>query len=203
MGIARNLARISADGSGAIAAGNLTNAVPADGSITNAKIASMAATKLTGTVPDANAPSGSVIQTVQSDTTGVVSYTNSNGEFFTVSITPSSASNKILVSGNFIWGADNPNGYFTLERSIGGGSYSVLSNVAGYDESPSGNAWSAPINYLDSPNTTSAVTYRIYWYHVGQNGGTMFLNRNQSNDSNVLYASRTGRSVFITQEIAA
>jgi len=44
MGIARNLARVIADNSGAIAAGNLGNAIPADGSITTAKLAANAVT---------------------------------------------------------------------------------------------------------------------------------------------------------------
>jgi hypothetical protein len=46
MGIARNLARVIADNSGAIAAGNLGNAVPANGSITIAKLASSVTSKL-------------------------------------------------------------------------------------------------------------------------------------------------------------
>lgn len=44
MGIARNLARIVADNAGAIAAANLGNAIPADGSITGSKIAANAIT---------------------------------------------------------------------------------------------------------------------------------------------------------------
>jgi hypothetical protein len=44
MGIARNLARVIADNSGAIAAGNLGNAIPADGSITTDKLANDAIT---------------------------------------------------------------------------------------------------------------------------------------------------------------
>jgi hypothetical protein len=47
-------------GSTGIVEGNI-----ADSAITNGKIASLAATKLTGQVPDANAPSGSVIQVIQ------------------------------------------------------------------------------------------------------------------------------------------
>lgn len=44
MSNARNLARIIADSSGAIASANLGNAVPADGSITTAKLAAGAVT---------------------------------------------------------------------------------------------------------------------------------------------------------------
>ena len=43
MSKARNLARLIVDSGGAVDAGNLTNAVPADGSITAAKLASGAA----------------------------------------------------------------------------------------------------------------------------------------------------------------
>jgi hypothetical protein len=46
---ARNLARIIADNNGEIAAGNLANAVPADGSITAAKLAAGAAATNIGT----------------------------------------------------------------------------------------------------------------------------------------------------------
>lgn len=198
MGIARNIARLIPNGSGLLP---------------NANIEAMAASKLTGsvalatqvsgTLPDANAPSGSVIQAVQSDTTGIVSFTDSDGTFITASITPSQSSSRVFVSGYYIWGADNPNGYFALERSINGGSWTSLSHLAGYDEvAANGNGWSAPVDYIDSPNTTLATSYRIRWYHVGRNGGTMYMNRSFTNDANTLNTSRTGRTVLILQEIA-
>lgn len=51
MSNARNLARILVNSSGAINASNLTNAVPADGSITAAKLASGAAVSNIGYTP--------------------------------------------------------------------------------------------------------------------------------------------------------
>lgn len=156
-----------------------------------------------GTVPKARMYAGAVLQAVQNTEAGIVSYTNSNGTFITVNITPSFSSSKILVSGYYIWSGDNPNGYFALERSINGGGWTGLANVAGYDEvAANGNGWSAPVNYLDSPNTTSMVTYRVYWYHIGQNGGTMYMNRSFTNDNNTFNTSRTGRTVLVVQEIA-
>jgi hypothetical protein len=83
MGIARNIARLVPNGSGLLP---------------NANIEAVAASKLTGQVADANAPSGSVIQvvstnyttrTVISQTTSVIDITG-----MSVTITPSSASNK-------------------------------------------------------------------------------------------------------------
>jgi hypothetical protein len=90
MGIARNIARLIPNGSGLLP---------------NANIEAVAASKLTGQVPDANAPSGSVLQVVQGNTSTEV---NTSGTSYvdtglSASITPSSASSKILVlvSQNF------------------------------------------------------------------------------------------------------
>jgi len=77
--------------------------------ITSDNITSLAASKLTGQVPDANAPSGSVVQVVSvvpSPIATAVASTGSNTAnlttsnttlLFSGSITPLSASNKILV----------------------------------------------------------------------------------------------------------
>jgi hypothetical protein len=65
MGLARNLARLIVDGSGAINATNLTNAVPADGSITEAKLASdsvTAAKIATGAVGTSEIAAGAVVE---------------------------------------------------------------------------------------------------------------------------------------------
>lgn len=149
------------------------------------------------------ATSGTVLQTIQDLGTSALSYTNSNGLFQNRNITPSASSSKIHVQGTFIWCGDNPNGYFSLERKIGSGSWNTLMHIAGYDEAGyPGNAWTTSYEFLDSPATVDVVEYRVYWYHIGQNGGTMFRNRSQNNDSNSLYSSRLGTSVMILQEIA-
>jgi len=173
MGIARNLARVIADNSGAIAAGNLTNAVPADGSITNAKIASVAASKLTGTLPDANAPSGSVIQVVSMRTSTAISWSNTEQSTgLSASITPSSASNKILVIAN-------NNGFQSYTGS--GISYNIYRGAtliymfAQYYGYPAGfYGAGGQASYLDSPATTSSVTYDIRFQRsIGSGGGVV------------------------------
>lgn len=86
----------------------------ASGAVTDPKIAAMAATKLTGVVPDANAPSGSVIQVVQHKTTarsqisasGNSTVTATSGTQYTsFTFTPSFATSKLLLlSSNILIG---------------------------------------------------------------------------------------------------
>jgi len=155
--------------------------------------AGIAAAALSGQVPDANAPSGSVIQVVQATATGSTS--TSGGTYIAtnlaVSITPSSASSKILVFGQmFVVGnasISQPN--ITLYRSgtelIGsyglGNFYSVS---GGYMESI------AAFSFLDSPATTASRTYTIY-------------GRNPSGSGIAYFGDNNRVSVITAMEIAA
>ena len=71
----------------------LSVGTPTDGSVTNAKIADMAASKLTGTVASARMPTGSVIQFKETVVTSAISLPTATGQYHTipsvnVSITP-------------------------------------------------------------------------------------------------------------------
>lgn len=119
-------------------------------------------------VQDAAMPAGSVIQVVQSTlTTTQISTTSSSwtSTGFSASITPSSASNKILatISTN---GYSTGAGVFTIFRNstnVNGGSSTNGLAICGV----SGGGY-APICmvYLDSPATTSSVTYTLYYRNV-------------------------------------
>ena len=88
MGIARNIARLIPNGSGLLP---------------NANIEAVAATKLTGILPDANAPSGSVIQVVEASRTTPLSFTTvfpTHTSFISGSITTTIANSKVLVLCN-------------------------------------------------------------------------------------------------------
>jgi hypothetical protein len=119
----------------------------------------MAATKLTGQVPDANAPSGSVIQVVQVASTVDVT-TGGSTTVITASITPSSTSNKILTMFNGdinIVPSSNAYGYFSLERSgssLGGFRSAGVQLNQNLTIGTGG-------NFLDSPATTSSITYTL------------------------------------------
>jgi hypothetical protein len=207
MSNARNLARVLADNSGAIAATNLANAVPADGSITNAKIVSVAASKLTGQVADSNAPSGSVIQAVQFTSTPQNSATSStafvNSGIIDVPITPQAANSKILIeirgyTLHLNGEADNWGGGTMIYRSIAGGSWNPVANDLNpldghYINAQYGNAWRDDLggsSYLDSPSYTlgQTITYQLWgkrtsrgasWYmhHIGGIGSQMAISR--------------------------
>ena len=186
MGKARDLARVIVDSGGLISANNLGNAVPADGSITNAKIASMAASKLTGQVPDANAPSGSVVQVVQYRFTST--WSSSSTSFvdvtgFEATITPSSASNKILVSVTLesFHSATVQDEYRVLRNgsdpaSISGGRLWFSTGYYGQGTTGSGSTM-----FLDSPATTSALTYKLQARNRHSN--FFFLGYDWNNDS--------------------
>ncbi len=174
MGIARNIARLVPNGSGLLPNANI-EAVAASkltGTVSNSQIADLAASKLTGQIPDANAPSGSVIQVVQTVktdtfTTNSTSYVDITG--MSATITPISASNKILVAVNMNVGvqSDTYHVYFRLLKNG-----SLVSNSVGTSGQPwpvflhkNGNNYRdmdcASMDILDTAGSTSALTYKI------------------------------------------
>jgi hypothetical protein len=161
---------------------------------------------LTGSLPDANAPSGSVIQVVQTVKTDTFSTTSGSLVDVTgmsVSITPTSASNKILVMVHVVGGI-NPSGgniSFQLQRNgtavyVGDASGSRLQGFQGGNSDVSWTLSFTPI-YLDSPSTTSAVTYKIQ----ARTSNTLFVNRT-GEDPDSINRGRTASSITV-MEISA
>jgi len=154
MGIARNIARLAPNGSGLLP---------------NANIEAVAASKLTGTVADANAPSGSVIQVVQAHITTGTSTTSQSyvDTAITASITPISSSNKILVLISHNWyiarnsvSLSYGDCFFRITRGgsdLASNRYAINFGDTKWNDFFNHNSF----NYLDSPNTTSSVTYRV------------------------------------------
>jgi hypothetical protein len=105
-----------------------------------------------------------VVQAVKTDTFSTASATMVEVTGFSASITPSSASNKILVLANVAFGSSNI-GFYQLRR--GGSEIAPAITASGYESS-----WSClpnidvtlvqPIIYLDSPLSVSSLTYSIY-----------------------------------------
>ncbi len=113
MGKARDLARVIVDSGGLIATANLGNAVPADGSITNEKIASVAASKLTGQVPFGNATSGSVINvTTYTNGSMITASSSANLTYFSFNVTKKSSSSILLVHGSIPTGGSENHGIY-------------------------------------------------------------------------------------------
>jgi len=117
-----------------------------------------------------------VVQTVKQDMTSTssTSYVDISG--MSVSITPSSASSKILILCTANTSTNNTDAQGKLLRDstdiVGTG---ATNNATMYLRSSNGDTMSPNgIIYLDSPNTTSAVTYKLQWRVVTD---TVYLNR--------------------------
>jgi hypothetical protein len=121
-----------------------------------------------------SASAGQVIQVLsatdstQRTTTSTSFVTGSNT--LSVSITPSSSSNKVLILANTAMYAPNDNEiYVTIYRGATNlGSSTGL--AIGRDGSVGAMA-NAGINYLDSPATTSSTTYQVYFRTDSGSGG--------------------------------
>jgi hypothetical protein len=121
------------------------------------------------------ASAGQVIQVVNAvdstirSTTSTTFVTASNT--VSVNITPSSASNKILVFG------------FTLTRGVTGVANAITAvyrnnttqlAITGSDQN--GVMGATAFSYLDTPNTTSSTNYQIYLRATGGGGNTIYMN---------------------------
>ena len=133
------------------------------GSITSSQITSVAASTLTGTqtIPRGTLPTGSVLQVVSTKSTTVISGTG-NADLLSLSITPSSASNKILVSAFFASSlTPSTNAYMTgyIYRGTNSGTL-IFSSYGGAQIAQNITMpWAGCV--LDSPNTTSSQTYTL------------------------------------------
>jgi hypothetical protein len=174
--------------------------------------AGIAATALSGQVPDANAPSGSVIQVVQS--TKADSYSASvasGGESGDVtglscSITPSSTSNKVLVTfavnvgciaNQFVGYQGYSNGSLV---AIGDAAGSRKRTTAQSREIRSDDMVTISMSFLHSPSSVSQQTYTIRLWHGSGSSQTLCVNRT-FNDADANYSGR-GVSTITAQEIA-
>lgn len=121
-------------------------------------------------------PTGSVLQVVNAITTTAVSTTSASlvTTGFSATITPTSASSKILVLMSSTVDAQsgaNVQCAISLYRNatnLNGGGFTNCFNTAGRVMTP------ASIKYLDSPATTSATTYTIYFASANAAGTVTF-----------------------------
>ena len=125
-----------------------------------------------------------------------------------ISITPSATSSKILVLANINLGANQRytgvvlyNGSTALCIGDSSGSRQPIS--AGIANSAATNdiyqVFPTAINFLHSPSSTSAQTYKIGAGQVYSSGtGTVYVNRS-SNDGNAAYISRTASTITVME----
>ena len=120
----------------------------------------------TGVPTRAQMPVGSVLQVVSTARTATSATTSTSfvSSGLTASITPTSASNKIFVSISSVVdsGASLVTAFYTLYRNstnLGGATegFGGVSASSGNIRAP------LAVNYLDSPSTTSSVSYTLYF----------------------------------------
>jgi len=176
-----------------ISGSGITSANIADGTIVNADVADVAASKLTGALPAIDGASltnlpagGKLLQVVSMRTTSssgssVASWHATN---VTLAITPSATSSKILVSFNGQVYVQNTSGdggiALKIEQAISGGATTSpdelhtrsTANYTGYYTSEANGQFAhrMPLSGLVSPNTTSEITYTVYFIPHNVNG---------------------------------
>lgn len=176
-----------------IGANGLTTPLPAANLGTPSAINLSNATAL----PKAALPTGSVLQVVQATSTTYYQTTSSTYQQtnLTTTITPTSATSKILVMVQTQIGVFERNwSDIALYRNNTTGLQGATANSGVYMGPPAGTSFDghAPgvITYLDSPATTSATTYTMY-----------FRSRNGSGMARVILDSMI--STITAMEIAA
>ena len=183
----------------------------------NAALAYTLPNATTGGVIRTTTTPGAIIQVVNALVTGTQTLSFSSAAWIdtdvTASITPSSASNKILVSMHVCGEGNTTPAIFSYQvtRAISGGATTNITaptagdrvSIMGVPASASDNntvtmdSFTIP-NYYDAPATTSAVTYRMQIFYDG--AATWYLNR-QTSDSDAA-ANRRGMSWVTLMEVA-
>ena len=155
-------------------------------------------------------PAGSVLQvvsTTKTDTFTTTSTSMTDVTGLSVSITPSSASNKILIYCYVTVGAPNTN--FVYINLVRGSTAICIGDAAGSRPRVTGMSFSGvtnggvvdmlPIVFLDSPSSTSSLTYKI---QIAANAAsTVAVNRSVTDANTAAYA-RTASTITV-MEISA
>mgnify|MGYP003651500462 FL=1 len=151
-----------------IGSGTVTTSNIVDGNVTNAKLANSAITlngsavSLGGSATIGGGKIGQVVSAVY-DTVGTSTSSSSFVAMgLSVAITPSATSSKILVqvSGGSVYTANDKNGWITIYRDS-----TNLGNTNGFQGHFANSSYllgALSMSTLDSPSSTSAITYAVY-----------------------------------------
>jgi len=125
-------------------------------------------------VPFQKMPSGSIIQVQQSSFSTYATFNNSSFSAisgFTVDISPRFNSSKILITLNLLLEVRSAS-IVAIELTRGGSS--IFTNTGGLRANESANGGYTTFSYLDSPKSTSTLTYGVQTY--SSNGDYTFNN---------------------------
>ena len=178
-------------------------------------IASVAASTLTGTqtIPKSTLPTGSVLQVAQATLAGTQAVSGSSAwtdiTSLSVTITPTASTSKFLISFAVNMQGEN-NSFLRFTRNgtavgVGNadGSKSLVSAANGYYGTANGyQTVQLNAQYLDSPATASAITYKVQGYANNSAGtGAFYINYSSHEGDNA--GSSRAMSTLTVMEIAA
>ena len=195
-----------------IADGGITTAKLAADAVTTAKLAADAVTTAkiaTNAIRD-EMPAGSVLQTIQDSKTDTssISSTSFTDIGLSVTITPKAASSKFLIRVILFGYAGHYVGKNRVMRdSTELGRATSASNrpaeALPFSQAPSGDGAIMEVSteILDSPNTTSAITYKVQSANRADGVQTLYINRSEVDRNTTSYDPRAV-SYITVMEIA-
>lgn len=168
----------------------ITTSKIADDAVENTKLDLSADYTFTGTIGGVGG--GKVLQVQYYHNKTKTAATASSNLWENINITPSATSSKVLLLCTFGFGASNLNGGIKIQR----GSSNIMPDLDGAylghpttsqgafatpDDSVgisgSNNVGEYSFSYMDSPNTTSQVSYRLRYVEASGASGTIYFNR--------------------------
>ena len=154
---------------------------------------------------------GHVVQVLQANKTDT--FVSMNAATFTdvpdlsLSITPTSATSKILVVSDIALGHNtNAYAYYRVLRDSthinGGDVVSGQPNINGmtYDNANNGIIQRVPMTYLDSPSTTSSITYKVQVATGSTNTSIgVYVNKSAADAAYTTYYPRMASSLILME----
>jgi hypothetical protein len=146
-----------------------------------------------------------VVQTIKSDVFSTTSTAYVNVTGLSISITPSSSSNKILVIGHMSLGVSTVERYASFGRLMRNGSAIYIADTAGnrdrgtfsYQQGGFEGPLSLHFCFLDSPATTASTTYNVQI--KAENPQTVYINRGLEADGDSGITPRTVSSITVME----
>ena len=166
-------------------------------------------TTITGVngIDNIRAATGAVLQVVSATKTDTFTFSGTTFTTvtgLTVNITPASTSSKILVLINVNGSQDVGvnDGFVAIHRDstpigVGAASGSRTRNSFILNSSQTGWSNNGSMTTLDSPSTTSAITYSVKV--AARNSGTLFINRSEANANNAAGAGSQASSITLME----
>ena len=158
---------------------------------------------VTGTLPAANGGTGATsfspgkVLQIQA-TQGINEFASTSTSFTDVTgvsltITPAATSSKILLLANLNTYIDTTSSYVALrwERAISGGATTNIGHatygISFARSAVANDFWSGVgMTYLDTPSTTSEITYQLQGSNAASGGASFQVSPNNSSSSNIM-----------------